>query len=667
MEARHRYPATPPTVTLAVLAALVALVAAAAVRAEYANPDGVAVIIGNRSYAGDLPAVDFAHRDAEAFRRYVLDVLGFDPENVIDLRDTTQADMWSTFGSRETAERSELWSYLADEGSDVVVFYSGHGVPGIDDQRGYLLPVDANPNTAELNGYPIDVLFENLANLESARSVAVYLDACFSGGSGGGMLIEGASPAFVEASLPGGDAERLTVLTAASGKQLASWDRKAKHGLFTLHLLEALYGKGDQDADGRVTAREAKAYLDRHMTRAAKRTWKRRQKASLMGNVEAVLANAGAGGAFPSRPVLDDAGVVAGPREQDAGRAGSARGAEDASRPADAPEAVEAALGLNHAQRVLVQRGLASLGFEVGVADGVFGRRTRVGLAAYQREKGLAETGYLEAELRDALVALGKAPATENRGLPARTEAMQRFRDCADCPEMVAVPAGSFEMGSAPGEKGRGGEEGPAHRVRISNPFAVGVYEVTFSEWESCRRAGGCSHNPDDRGWGRGNRPVVGVSWRDAQEYVRWLSGKTGKEYRLPSEAEWEYAARAGTVTRYWWGDALGRGRANCEDCGSRWDDRETAPVGSFSANGFGLHDVHGNAREWVEDCWHGGYRGAPTDGKEWTSGGDCGKRVLRGGSCFNPPRHLRSAMRVWKPIDRRDPDSSFRVAMTLD
>ena len=236
-------------------------------------------------------------------------MLGFDPENVIDLRDTTQADKWSTFGSRETAERSELWSYLADEGSDVVVFYSGHGVPGIDDQRGYLLPVDANPSTAELNGYPIDVLFENLANLESARSVAVYLDACFSGGSGGGMLIEGASPAFVEASLPGKDAERLTVLTATSGKQLASWDRKAKHELFTLHLLEALYGKGDQDADGRVTAREAKAYLDRHMTRAAKRTWKRRQKASLLGNVDAVLANAGTGGAFPPRPSLEGTGA----------------------------------------------------------------------------------------------------------------------------------------------------------------------------------------------------------------------------------------------------------------------------------------------------------------------------------------------------------------------
>ena len=228
---------------LAVLALAGALSAA---RAEFANPSGVAVIIGNRTYAGDIPAVDYAHRDADAFRRYVVDVLGFDPENVIDLRDATQAQMWSTFGNRTTVERSELWSYLEDDGSDVVVFYSGHGAPGLDDRRGYLLPVDADPNTAELNGYPIDLLYENLARLKEAKTVRVYLDACFSGGSsGGGMLIEGASPVYVEASLPEAAAERVSVLTAASGKQLASWDREARHGLFTHHLLDALYGKRD--------------------------------------------------------------------------------------------------------------------------------------------------------------------------------------------------------------------------------------------------------------------------------------------------------------------------------------------------------------------------------------------------------------------------------------
>ena len=153
-------------------------------RADYANPDGVAVVIGNRTYAEGIPEVTFAHRDANAFRRYVIEVLGFDPENVIDLRDATQAQMWSTFGNRASADRSELWSYLDPTGnSDVVVYYSGHGAPGIEDKRGYLLPVDAGPNTAELNGYPIDVLYRNLSGLDEARSVTVFVDACFSGGA----------------------------------------------------------------------------------------------------------------------------------------------------------------------------------------------------------------------------------------------------------------------------------------------------------------------------------------------------------------------------------------------------------------------------------------------------------------------------------------------------
>ena len=396
---------------LHLLLAVLALVGAlSAARAEYANPEGVAVVIGNRTYGRDIPAVDYAHRDADAFRRYVVDVLGFDPENVIDLRDATQANLWSTFGSQATAERSELWSYLADVGSDVVVYYSGHGAPGLDDRRGYLLPVDADPNTAELNGYPIDLLYENLTRLKEAKTVRVYLDACFSGGSGGGgMLIEGASPVYMEASLPEAAAERVSVLTAASGKQLASWDREARHGLFTHHLLNALYGKGDGDSDGRVTAREAKTYLDRHMTRAAKRTWKRRQKASLTGDADAVLARAGAGGAFPARPSLDEAGAVAG-GAADIEKGGEAGGAGEEPLP-PAPEtaqAVEAGLGLKHGERVLVQHGLLSLGHAIGVVDGAFGRRTRSGIEGYQREKGLPETGYLTGELRDALVMLGE-------------------------------------------------------------------------------------------------------------------------------------------------------------------------------------------------------------------------------------------------------------------
>ena len=158
---------------------------------------------------------------------------------------------------------------------------------------------------------------------------------------------------------------------------------------------------------------------------------------------------------------------------------------------------------------------------------------------------------------------------------------------------------------------------------------------------------------------------MINVSWEDAQGYVRWLSRKTGEEYRLLSESEWEYVARAGTRTRYWWGDEIGRNRANCDGCGSRWEDRQTAPVGSFSANGFGLHDVHGNVWEWVEDCWNESYAGAPRDGSAWESG-ECGRRVLRGGSWYNNLRYLRSAFRGRNSAGNRYMFIGFRVARTL-
>ena len=174
--------------------------------------------------------------------------------------------------------------------------------------------------------------------------------------------------------------------------------------------------------------------------------------------------------------------------------------------------------------------------------------------------------------------------------------------------------------------------EGSVHRVKTSRPFAVGVYEVTFSEWEACHQAGGCSHEPFDAGWGRGNRPVIRVTWRDAQEYVRWLSRMTGARYRLPSESEWEFAARAGTTTRFWWGDSIGRNRSNCRGCGNRRDAEKTAPVGSFPVNAFGLHDVHGNVMEWVEDCLHVGCSEAPSDGSAWR-GGEGGLPCVAGGS----------------------------------
>ena len=240
------------------------------------------------------------------------------------------------------------------------------------------------------------------------------------------------------------------------------------------------------------------------------------------------------------------------------------------------------------------------------------------------------------------------------------------FRDCTDCPEMVVVQEGSYTMGSPAGEPGRWKDEGPRHRVTIGRPFAVGRYEVSFAEWDACRRAGGCSHDPDDGGWGRGNRPAINVSWKDAQEYVGWLSQKTGRTYRLLSESEWEYAARAGTDSPYYWGAEAGQGRANCGRCGGQQGGARTAPAGSFPANGFGLFDMSGNVWEWVEDCGHPDYTGAPTDGSAWLKPGDCRLRMLRGGAWDDAVARVRSAIRYWEFADTRRDVIGFRVGRAL-
>jgi formylglycine-generating enzyme required for sulfatase activity len=240
------------------------------------------------------------------------------------------------------------------------------------------------------------------------------------------------------------------------------------------------------------------------------------------------------------------------------------------------------------------------------------------------------------------------------------------FGECPECPEMVEVAAGSFVMGSPESEEGRSGDEGPTHHVTVARPFAIGKYEVTFAEWDACVEAGGCSNRPDDGGWGRGDRPVINVSWEDAQEYVLWLSGRTGEVYRLPSETEWEYAARGGTSTLYSWGDEVGHDNANCDGCGSLWDDDQTAPVGSFWPNALGLYDIHGNVSEWVEDCWHDSYSGAPSDGSARVSG-DCSLRVVRGGSWYYGPSYVRSAGRTTIDPALWFGFNGFRVARTLD
>jgi formylglycine-generating enzyme required for sulfatase activity/ABC-type dipeptide/oligopeptide/nickel transport system ATPase component len=239
------------------------------------------------------------------------------------------------------------------------------------------------------------------------------------------------------------------------------------------------------------------------------------------------------------------------------------------------------------------------------------------------------------------------------------------FRECAkDCPEMIVIPAGEFVMGSPRNEKGRFAHEGPQHSVTIAKAFAVSKFNVTFDDWDACISVGGCPQ-VSDGGFGRHRKPIINVTWHDAQQYVAWFSKMTGKIYRLLSEAEWEYAARAGTTTAYPWGDEIGKENANCNGCGSKWDNRETSPVGSFKPNAFGLYDMAGNVWQWVQDCYNDNYNGAPTDGTEWTSG-DCSRRVGRTGSWGDSPRELRAAFRNRNGTVYRNDGIGFRVGRTL-
>ena len=254
------------------------------------------------------------------------------------------------------------------------------------------------------------------------------------------------------------------------------------------------------------------------------------------------------------------------------------------------------------------------------------------------------------------------APPPAVTGPPARTTTKDGiFQDCPSCPQMVEVPLGSFQMGS----RGEDPTEQPPHEVAIKRRFAIGVLEVTYGEWMACVKTQGCKYAPElpsatDRS------PMRDVSWSDAVQYTEWLKKTTHQPYRLPTEAEWEYAARANSLTRYWWGNEPGMGHANCKGCGGDWNREAPAQTASFPPNSFGIYDMNGSIWEWVSDCWHGSYKGAPNDGSSWESPG-CQQRVLRGGSWRDDPRLVRSSSRFYYDADIRYIANGFRVAVTLE
>ncbi len=253
-------------------------------------------------------------------------------------------------------------------------------------------------------------------------------------------------------------------------------------------------------------------------------------------------------------------------------------------------------------------------------------------------------------------------PQNNYNGLQYREDRLQDFmRDGTPGPELTVIKGGSYLRGN---KKGVGDfDEQPQQQITIQS-FAIGTYEITFDLYDLYCAETHCD-SPDDQEWGRGRRPVINVTWNDAKEFTHWLSNKTGVTYRLPTDAEWEYAARAGTSSTYWWGDDLGENRANCEECSSLWSGEMSAVVGRFPANSLGLHDTAGNVFEWVEDCWNDTFSGTPSDGSAYLKP-ECVAHVIRGGAWSFPPKEIRSANRWRDFATRRSDDTGFRVVREL-
>jgi len=276
------------------------------------------------------------------------------------------------------------------------------------------------------------------------------------------------------------------------------------------------------------------------------------------------------------------------------------------------------------------------------------------GVAALSKEQWVKDRLYWLIEVSGYVLSEGRERALKPK---------DTFKECAGCPEMVVVPAGEFMMGWPETEKGPSDNEGPQHKVMISTPFAVARFELTFGEWDACVAHGDCPNDILASGSRRARQPVINVGWDDAQRYVAWLSKITGKPYRLLSEAEWEYAARAGTTTRYSFGDDEAELDKYAWYSGN--SNNRVHPVGQKAPNAFGIFDMHGNVWEWVEDCYHDDYEGAPLDGGAWTTG-SCDARVVRGGSWGSDPQYLRSAKRLRNTTANRINYLGFRVGRAL-
>jgi formylglycine-generating enzyme required for sulfatase activity len=576
-----------------------------------ARPDRVALVIGNAGYP--LAPVADAASDARAVTAALHDG-GFDVVSADDASGPALQDAIATFAGK------------LRRGAHAVVFYSGHAVQ----QRGrnFLVPVDARLRSAQdvaQASVDLEMLLDALIVARPA-SAMVVLDASrdnpwqgeLSGSSKGLLAIERMETVSV-------------MFPAAPGRTVA--DTGARGNPAIDEWVKAIRTPGLDMTAALARTREAVTRL----TRRGQQVW------------------------TSSEP---PAGLIVTPL----------------ARPTQVAQTSRAVIPLPPMESPAARQDAYELAFWESIRSSESPAEYRAYLNAYPngRFAGLARTREQQYAARQPAVATAPpvplpqaAPAPPSGTVasvrePVRTPAQapsaaapsstRTVRDCEGCPELTLIPAGTFEMGANELYE----FEKPVHAVTIRNGFYMGLREVTFEEWDACVDQGGCSHRPNDRNLGRGKRPVTDIHWNDANAYLAWLSTKTGRKYRLPSEAEWEYAARGGAATVYPWGATMVKERANCVGCNDPTR-RQAVEVGQYPANGFGLYDMAGNAAEWVADCWSDSYRATPRDGSASNAPG-CRERVLRGGSFNNDPRYLRSAARFKYEADVRFYTNGFRV-----
>ena len=652
------------------------------------NNTSVAVIVANKNYryASRFP-VEYAHNDAAAIKDYLVRFLRFDERNIIVEIDATKTVLDGLF-----QPEGRLWARVRDR-SNVFVFYSGHGVPDPVGRQAYLLPVDVEPDSPQ-QGYALETLYQSLDLIKQRigpdRHVIVMIDACFSGETGRGeRFVSGTSaPGFQPARPRGGNG--LVKLVATSGTHPANWDETLKLGLFTSRFLMGAAGQATADRGATIgrTIRwnDLRDYVRRTVDGDARMLVRREQvpeidEADLRLPVGEVAALAPA-----MKAARDDI---------------EWRKAETTAANAPLESYQQQALPYENYLAECERNGCGHGPQADQKLDDIRTRRLvgedranweRLRVAGKYREyldTCVGPCAYRKFAEKEAAIVPPVAPAVPPQASPKpaslsapRERALkpkESFKECGQCPEMIVAPAGSFTMGSPASEVNRRPHESPQRRVTFSQQFAAGKFAVTVDQFaafaqETGYDTGSECYTYEDGAWGkrsnrswrnpgfaqRGSHPVVCVNWDDAEAYVAWLSGKTGKTYRLLSEAEREYVARAGTTTPFWWGSTISTSQANYNS--SR---KQTMPVGSFQPNPWGLYQVHGNVWEWVEDCYKDSYAGAPTDGSVSTAG-DCNRRLHRGGSWHNDSSYLRSADRYARPIDYRDYLLGFRVGRTL-